>query len=210
MEKQQEPYAAVNEPGYVSFHLRDGIQVNVGPNDAIHIQNKRRKIGLTLSGCATQMAMVHPQGRVFQYSSRIEIQAKDALNSSSDKNAKMWPKGISFTSNNCALIYLVDSAGTRSTTDMFHDLYASDIAEGDGWKEFDFSIIPALTHPILPFSDMFLRSCQLFADYNPEVSMVGLCVDALQKVEYWKTDTSEDCWLHNGILIKQTDDGFVR
>lgn len=32
--------------------------------------------------------------------------------------AKMWQKGISLTSARCALIYLVDAAGTRTTSDM--------------------------------------------------------------------------------------------
>lgn len=36
--------------------------------------------------------------------------------------AKMWYKGVSFTSETCALIYLVDTAGTRTTTDTFTDL----------------------------------------------------------------------------------------
>lgn len=36
--------------------------------------------------------------------------------------AKMWYKGVSFTSDQCALVYLVDSAGTRTTTDTFSDL----------------------------------------------------------------------------------------
>lgn len=36
--------------------------------------------------------------------------------------AKMWYKGVSFTSDQCALVYLVDSAGTRTTTDSFSDL----------------------------------------------------------------------------------------
>lgn len=36
----------------------------------------------------------------------------------------MWYKGISFTSENCALVYLVDTAGTRTTTDTFTDLSA--------------------------------------------------------------------------------------
>lgn len=36
--------------------------------------------------------------------------------------AKMWYKGVSFTSESCALIYLVDTAGTRTTTDTFTDL----------------------------------------------------------------------------------------
>jgi hypothetical protein len=46
------------------------------------------------------------------------------------KNAKIWPRGISFTSNQSALVYLVDLAGARSTTDTFHDLYSIDIAQG--------------------------------------------------------------------------------
>jgi len=31
-------------------------------------------------------------------------------------------KGISFTSEECALVYLVDGAGTRTTTDQFTDM----------------------------------------------------------------------------------------
>ena len=37
--------------------------------------------------------------------------------------------GISFTANNCALVYLVDVAGARTTSDMFHDLYENNVAE---------------------------------------------------------------------------------
>lgn len=34
----------------------------------------------------------------------------------------MWYKGVSFTSEQCALVYLVDAAGTRTTTDSFSDM----------------------------------------------------------------------------------------
>lgn len=34
----------------------------------------------------------------------------------------MCTKGVSFTSESCALVYLVDTAGTRTTTDTFTDL----------------------------------------------------------------------------------------
>ena len=37
--------------------------------------------------------------------------------------------GVSFTANNCALVYLVDVAGARTTSDMFHDLYENNIAD---------------------------------------------------------------------------------
>ena len=44
---------------------------------------------------------------------------------------KPWvnTSGISFTANNCALVYLVDVAGARTTSDMFHDLYENNVAE---------------------------------------------------------------------------------
>jgi hypothetical protein len=103
-------------------------QVDIAPNNAVKIVNTMKGISLALSGCATQMAMIHPQGRVLQYNQRIEVHSK---NYHMEKNAKVWPKGISFTSNTCALVYLVDQAGARSTSDFFHDLYADDIAESE-------------------------------------------------------------------------------
>ena len=116
----------VEEQGYISLRLRFDVSVDIAANQAIRVINKRKGITLGLSGCATQMAMVHPQGRVLQYNSRIEVQTE---NYPSIKNAKMWPRGVSFTSNNRALVYLVDQAGARSTTDTFHDLYAENIGD---------------------------------------------------------------------------------
>ena len=45
------------------------------------------------------------------------------------KNAKIWPKGTSFTATTFALVYLLDEAGLRTTTDIFHDLWASNIVD---------------------------------------------------------------------------------
>ena len=84
---------------------------------------------MTLSGCGTQASLIHPCGRVFQYGSRIEAHTRDDEDHFIEKNAKIWPRGISFTSNTCALIYLVDEAGARSTSDFFHNLYAEDITD---------------------------------------------------------------------------------
>lgn len=44
---------------------------------------------------------------------------------------KMWHKGISFTRENCALVYLIDPAGTRTTSDSFSNMI-SDYREGGG------------------------------------------------------------------------------
>ena len=59
--------------------------------------------------------MVHPVDRLLQYGSRVEVVVED-------KNANVHPKGISFTANNMALVYPLDDAGARSTSDMFHVL----------------------------------------------------------------------------------------
>ena len=120
--------AVVEEAGYISLKLRYDTRVDIAPNQAIRVINPRKSVTLGLSGCGTQMAMVHPQGRVLQYNSRIEVQVEAYP---SIKNAKVWPKGVSFTSNTSALVYLVDSAGARSTTDTFHDLYAENIADSE-------------------------------------------------------------------------------
>ena len=45
------------------------------------------------------------------------------------KKLQISPLGTSFTANNCTLVYLVDEAGARTTTDTFHDLYENNIAD---------------------------------------------------------------------------------
>jgi len=173
--------AVVEKQGYISLHLNYDAHVDIAPNQAIRIVNHRKGITLALSGCATQMAMVHPQGRVLQYNSRIEIQTEDFL---SIKNAKMWPRGVSFTANNCALVYLVDQAGARSTTDTFHDLYADNIAD-----------------------TVFLKSCQYSAEHPNQA--IAQSIEYLENADYWRTDSDLDCWLINDVSIKQTPDGLV-
>lgn len=102
------------------------MRVDVSTHGGIRISNPRRESTLALSGCATNMAMVHPKGRILQYMNRIEVQARDEY---ATKYAKMYPKGVSFSGSNCALVYLVDAAGVRSTTDNFYDVYAENIAD---------------------------------------------------------------------------------
>ena len=61
---------------FQSFQLSHDIVVNIGPNFAVQILNPQKNISLSLSGCATQMALTHPQGRVLQYNSRIEVHSR--------------------------------------------------------------------------------------------------------------------------------------
>lgn len=97
------------------------------------------------------------------------------------KNAKIYPKGISFTANNCALVYLVDEAGVRSTMDQFYDLFADDIADA-----------------------LFVESC-----HRAGRNAVNVSVLLLDNTEYWRTDSGLDCWQIGEVSVQQTRDGLV-
>lgn len=173
--------AVVEEGGYISLQLDHDVVVDIAPNQAIMLKNPRQQSVLAISGCGTQMAMIHPQGRILQYNTRIEVQAQRAR---MIKNAKIWPRGISFTSNQSALVYLVDQAGVRSTTDTFHNLYSDDIAQA-----------------------VFDRS---YTQY-PEVGEIRVerSIRDLERAVYWQTTSHTNCWIINNVCIKQTNDGLV-
>jgi hypothetical protein len=92
----------------------------------------------------------------------------------------MFYKGVSFTSDTSALVYLVDQAGTRTTSDTFSDL------SGD------------FTVPV------FLNN----AHYGPH--MMRECTKILRQAQYWITEDGTENWVVNGIRVSQTADGLVR
>lgn len=177
--------ATVSQNGFLSFQLSHGIVVNIGPNFAVQILNPEKNISLSLSGCATQMALVHPQGRVLQYNSRIEVHSRGSY---VEKNAKIWPRGISFTASNCAIVYLVDQAGTRSTSDQFHDLYSEDSSES-----------------------IFSLSCSMYDGWSDApMSAHERSTIILENVEYWHTEKAHFWSIdEGGCIIQQAFDGYV-
>lgn len=92
----------------------------------------------------------------------------------------MFYKGVSFTSDTSALVYLVDQAGTRTTSDTFSDLGG------------DFSI------PVFLYN----------AHYGP--NMIHECTKILRQAQYWITEDGTENWVVNGIRVSQTADGLVR
>ncbi|KFB36570.1 AGAP007678-PA-like protein [Anopheles sinensis] len=103
--------------GFLQLNLRDGIMVALTLN-SLKVINKRMNIAISVSGDSTTVAMRHPNGIIYQYGAQVDIVACDAKKSNHFiRYARMWHKGISFTSDRCALIYLVDSAGTRTTSE---------------------------------------------------------------------------------------------
>ena len=47
---------------------------------------------ITLSSCSTQMATVHPKGRMLQYGTRVEVQVEDQI----IVKDEIFSRGISF------------------------------------------------------------------------------------------------------------------
>lgn len=95
--------------------------------------------------------------------------------------AKMWEKGISLTADGCALIYLVDSAGTRTTSDGVN----KDIRNEYGWQ-------------------VFVNNSRLGTRYFAEA-------DAIAKhYHFFTQDDGTSVFDILGFRISQTRDGMVR
>jgi hypothetical protein len=116
----------VEEQGFLSLHLSHGVTVDLTPDLAVRLRNPAQWTGLALAADGSQLAVEHPTGRLLQYGPRIEVQVEDAI---SVKNAKVYPRGTSFTANNFALVYMLDEGGPRTTSDMFHDLHAGPLVD---------------------------------------------------------------------------------
>ncbi|KAH8370919.1 hypothetical protein KR093_005540, partial [Drosophila rubida] len=115
------PIAMCN--GTIQLRLRDGIRIDMTLDKAVRVLNQRSMVAVSLSRNGTNSALIHPNGRILQSGSKVEIVTYDGMKTNNFvRYAKMWYKGVSFTSESCALVYLVDTAGTRTTTDTFTDL----------------------------------------------------------------------------------------
>lgn len=92
----------------------------------------------------------------------------------------MWYKGISFTSEQCALVYLVDAAGTRTTFENFSDMSQ------------DFSL------------SVFYSDSRHGAYYMQEANSL------LKATQHWITDKGTENWKINNVRVSQTPNGIVR
>ncbi|XP_030380201.1 uncharacterized protein LOC115628291 [Scaptodrosophila lebanonensis] len=109
--------------GTIQLRLREGVRIDMTLDKAVRVLNQRSMVAVALSRNCSNSALIHPNGRILQSGSKVEIVTYDGMKTNNFvRYAKMWYKGVSFTSESCALIYLVDTAGTRTTTDNFTDL----------------------------------------------------------------------------------------
>ncbi|XP_014467882.1 PREDICTED: uncharacterized protein LOC106740923 isoform X1 [Dinoponera quadriceps] len=164
--------------GTISLRLHNRIRVDLTVDRAVRVINFKNNIVLSLSGRGADAALLHPNGRIYQYGSRVEIVAHDSHGN--NKYAKMWYKGVSFTSEQCALVYLVDTAGTRTTTDSFSDMSQ------------DFSL------------NVFYTGSRHGPAWLQEAAA------HLSTAEYWQTEEGVENWIINNVRVSQTPDGLVR
>ena len=169
--------ALVEQPGFISLKLRQGIVLDLSANLAIRLNNTTMNCNIALSACTTKMALEHPMARILQYGPMVEVQTEDNI---SVKKAKIFPWGISFTANNMALVYLLETSGVRLISDMFYDLSAVDIVD-----------------------TLFFASCQ------QEREAVATSIEQLDNARYYRTKTGVDCWVIGKVFIQQTACGLV-
>ncbi|CAH2209420.1 jg26425, partial [Pararge aegeria aegeria] len=67
---------SVTPHGTVCMRLRDRVKVDMTIDGAVRLTNAKNNIILALSRSGASAALIHPNGRVHQYGSRVEIQAR--------------------------------------------------------------------------------------------------------------------------------------
>ncbi|BES92068.1 Hypothetical protein NTJ_04876 [Nesidiocoris tenuis] len=173
------PGSAVATPhGTISLRLNHKMRVDLTIDRAIRIINFKNNIVMAMNSTGSACALLHPNGRIHQYGNRVEIMAYDSRGN--NKFAKMWYKGVSFTSESCALVYLVDSAGTRTTTDNFSDLT----------QDFSLQVY--------------------YSESRHGAAFISEAIEAIQAAQYWVTDDGIENWIVNNVRISQAPDGLVR
>ncbi|XP_037027486.1 uncharacterized protein LOC119068130 isoform X1 [Bradysia coprophila] len=109
--------------GIFQLTLRDGIKIDITLDKAVRLTNVFRGIDVSIDAKGTSSSITHPNGKVNQYGSEVEVVCYDGTNRNDFvRYAKFWEKGISFTSSASALVYRIDSGGVRSTGDTITDL----------------------------------------------------------------------------------------
>ncbi|CAG0892607.1 unnamed protein product [Cyprideis torosa] len=165
--------------GTVGLRLRHFQEIEITIDRAIKLYNQQTGITIVLDRTGTQTAVVHPIARLKQSGSRVELVATGPHQI--NKYAKIWWRGVSFTSSVCALVYLVDEAGTRTAVESFSDLEREEFLE-----------------------NIFRKDARIGPEVIPEMTKI------LQRCQYRIGQSGCQIWNINGIRILQTRYGVIR
>jgi len=128
-----DPYSVYGKPfvtcdGYISLILSQDIRLDISANHSIRVSTSDSIAAINHFG--QSVGVIHPFGRVFQ-----ETNSRNCCNIESGIHlAKICSRGLTFTSLNRSLIYLVDNSGCKTTTERFRKLnydFTSDIFHSD-------------------------------------------------------------------------------
>ncbi|XP_055643095.1 uncharacterized protein LOC129779564 [Toxorhynchites rutilus septentrionalis] len=168
--------------GIIQLRLRNSVVIEMTVDRSVKLINHHERVTIALSSTGTSSALTHPNGIVFQNGSRVDIAAFDGrMKNPYVRYAKMWQKGISLTSEGCALIYLVDAAGTRTTSDVIN-------------------IDPKVDY----ISPVFYNGTRIGTQFCQEANQIAQCCN------FWLNDDGTETFHLNGFRIQQTVDGLVK
>ncbi|XP_013112125.2 uncharacterized protein LOC106090475 isoform X1 [Stomoxys calcitrans] len=177
------PVAMLN--GTIQVRLRCAVRIDMTLDRAVRVYNHRTMVAIALSNNCNRSAVIQPNGRVLQMGNKVEIVTYDAMQSNNYvRYAKMWHKGISFTSESCALTYLVDTLGTRTITDSFTKSFIEHTK--------DYTLV------------VFYENSR----HGP--SYFGAAKNIVANCVYSCTDEGTEMYDINGFHIVQTADGLVK
>ncbi|XP_070494465.1 uncharacterized protein fest [Chironomus tepperi] len=109
----------------VELRLRYGVRVFVSVEGGVLVENG--DIRIAVSSNKFSSALEHPMGAITQTGDRADVVAYDGLeNNTFIRYAKIWKDCIALTARGCALIYLVDTAGTRTTSEQVNREWSHD------------------------------------------------------------------------------------
>uniref|UniRef100_A0A1B0CGS6 Uncharacterized protein n=1 Tax=Lutzomyia longipalpis TaxID=7200 RepID=A0A1B0CGS6_LUTLO len=83
--------------GTILIRLREGVSIEMTLDRAVRVINSHSKVAVALSNTGNSSALIHPNGRVYQYGSKVEIITYDGMRKNNFvRYAKMWQKGALF------------------------------------------------------------------------------------------------------------------
>ena len=115
-----ESYLTFGQPfitceGYISLFVSNDIRVDINTNHSICVTTPHLKASFDQMG--HNIGLIHAFGRIYQELDQNSVHIESGIHL-----AKMCNRGVTFTSLNRSLIYLVDTSGCKTTTERFRKL----------------------------------------------------------------------------------------
>ncbi|XP_067136735.1 uncharacterized protein [Centruroides vittatus] len=105
----------ITPEGTIRIHLDHYIQVDITVDKAVRVVNVPGRCVAAIAHSGDNSCILHPFGNVLQEGIIINVDLWNRI-------AKFSNRGITFTSLEHSLVYLVDDSGTKSTVEYFRHL----------------------------------------------------------------------------------------